>query len=177
MFVFLSSLLVEKCSESSCTKNAECYRSSKYSNACRCKKGFIDNGINCDTGNTIFTSELRLNQTFTESLNNPNSVEYRNLAEQIQNALTTEIRKRSEFPNFVGCQVTGFINGSVLAKYILIFQLEGSKTVNASKLSQVLRAAIQNGSLAIPVLSIKPIVATGTLIIMNVEKVSGGSMP
>ncbi|CAB4006239.1 microneme [Paramuricea clavata] len=148
---------VKKCSESSCSKNAECIQHSNYSILCRCKKGYISNGFNCDTGNTIFSSELVLNQTFTESLNNPNSAEYRNLAEKIQNALTSAIRKENNFPGFLGCQVTGFIKGSVVAQYVLIFQLQESETVNASKLSLVVVAAVRNGSLAIPVVSSRSI--------------------
>jgi hypothetical protein len=150
-----------KCGESTCSKNAICHQSSDYSFECRCRKGYIGNGFNCDTGNAIFRSEIVLNRTFTESLNDPNSAEYKNLSRNIQNALTTLIRKESSFPGFIGCQVTGFTKGSVIVEYVLVFMLQETESVNASKLTQVVNTAIQNGSLAIPVISTKPISTAG----------------
>ena len=83
------------------------------------------------------------------------------LAEKIQNGLTNAIRKRNNFPGFLGCQVTGFKNGSVIANYILIFFLQEGENVNASQLSQVVSEATNNGSLGIPVLSSMPISLSG----------------
>lgn len=143
-------------------KNAECVALSDSSISCRCKDGYVGNGFNCDTGNTVFNSELVLNQKFTESLNNPNSVEYRNLAEKIENALTNGIRNDNNFQDFLGCQVTSFKNGSVIAQYILIFQLQDGEMVNVSKLSQVINTAAKNGSLPVSG-SPRLITATGML--------------
>ena len=160
--IYFLPCLVMECSESSCSKNANCYQSSDYSFECRCNKGYIGNGFNCKTGNTIFMSELVLNQTFTESLKNPISAEYKSLSDNIQNVLTMVIRKESSFPDFVGCQVTGFRKGSVIVQYVLIFQLQESEMVNVSKLTQVVNMATRNGSLAFSVISTKPINAAGT---------------
>ncbi|XP_028393159.1 uncharacterized protein LOC114517546 [Dendronephthya gigantea] len=149
-----------KCSKSRCAKNARCIQNSDYSFSCHCMKGYIKNGDECDTGNTIFESDVVLNQTFTESLNNPNSSEYLDLAKKIEQGLTAAIRKENIFPGFLGCQVTGFKKGSVVAQYILIFRLKETETVNASKLSEIIRRSVRNGSLALPVLSSKSLVAT-----------------
>ena len=142
------------------SKNAECIELPDTSISCRCKKGYVGNGFNCTTGNRFFVSELELNQTFTEPLRDPNSAEYRNLAQKIENALTNAIRKGNTFQGFLGCQVTSFRPGSVVAEYIVIFQLQDGKTVDVSKLSQVIHMASQNGSLAG---SPKNITVTGAL--------------
>ena len=143
-------------------KNAECIELPDSSISCRCKKGYVGNGFNCDTGNTVFNSELVLNQTFTESLNNPNSNEYRNLAEKIENILTNGIRKDKNLQGFLGCQVTGFKDGSIIAQYILIFQLQDGVMVNVSKLSQVINTVVKDGSLPVSRLP-QSITATGML--------------
>lgn len=143
--------------------NADCIQKSDYSFLCRCKKGYIGNGFTCNTGNEIYSSELVINQTFTDALNNPNSAEFIDFAETIENILTNAIKRTNNFPGFLGCQVTGFMKGSVIAQYVLIFQLQDNQIVNVSRLSQAVSTAVQNGSLKISVVSSKPLNTTGML--------------
>lgn len=124
--------------------------------SCRCHKGYVGNGFNCVTGNTLYISELRINQSFSPSLNNPTSYEFTNLAEKIENGISKAVKASNKFSGFIGTQVTQFKKGSIIAEYVLIFELEGNEKVNATQLTDILTTAIRN-DLSIPAVLSAPL--------------------
>ena len=76
--------------------------------------------------------------------------------------MTNGIRKDNNLQGFLGCQVTGFKDGSIIAQYILIFQLQDGVMVNVSKLSQVINTVVKDGSLPVSRVP-QSITATGML--------------
>ncbi|XP_052706562.1 uncharacterized protein LOC128182012 isoform X2 [Crassostrea angulata] len=102
----------------------------------------------------VFVGEVKLNQTWDESLNNTNSTEYQTLATNIEAELDATFKNSSLGENYNYSKVTGFKPGSIEVDYIsyfiettlLVTDKSGNTTrfqMNASVVVQVFREEVK----------------------------------
>ena len=80
---------------------------------------------------------------FTADLNNPNSTQFKSLANDVENALLPPLKKA--LPSVVDVDVYGFRAGSVIAEYNIVMDPD-APAVNTSQLKSAVTSVISGGN-------------------------------
>ena len=81
---------------------------------------------------------------FTADLNNPNSTQFKSLANDVENALLPPLKR--SLPGVVDVDVYGFRAGSVIAEYNVVMDPDATP-VNASQLKSAVADVISSGNI------------------------------
>ena len=88
---------------------------------------------------------MKIQETFTEDLNDKNSVKYKSLKSTVESGLTTSLKNSQ--PAVDKVDVTGFREGSVIADYdIIITDAEAAQNISASDMKSAVDTAITTGN-------------------------------
>ena len=81
---------------------------------------------------------------FTADLNNPNSTQFKSLANDVENAILPPLKKA--LPGVVDVDVYGFRPGSVIAEYYIVMDPD-APAVNTSRLQSAVTNVISSGNI------------------------------
>ena len=88
----------------------------------------------------IFQSDIKLDATFTEDLNDPTSSEFISLATSVEVALLPELQ--NSIPTITAVVVTGFTEGSVIAAYNMYITDPAGASVSADDVGSAVAIAV-----------------------------------
>ena len=91
-----------------------------------------------------FQSDLRLLINFTTDLNNPNSPQFKSLANAIKATLLPPLKEA--LPGVVDVNVYAFKEGSVIAEYNIVMDPDAA-AVNASRIQSAITRVVSGGNL------------------------------
>ncbi|XP_041480057.1 63 kDa sperm flagellar membrane protein-like [Lytechinus variegatus] len=129
---------------------------------CECKPGYTKVGSNC-TGSQQISGSFSVTQiggstiSYSADLADPTSAAFVSLAEDVEDAVDTVYLASTMADIYLGCEVTGFRSGSVVADYNVLFATEDASNqpvvVNLTEATEAFTTALaaEAGSLGITI--------------------------
>ncbi|XP_073235245.1 uncharacterized protein [Porites lutea] len=140
---------INECDSSPCREDQVC-EDLVDSYQCRCRPGEFEkeNGGFCQPADA-FEGQVRvINKNYTASLSDNTSPEYQLLANETCSEVDKVYRTSDLAPVYLGCEVVGFRNGSVIVDFVVHFNTTGNATL-LTKADDVLKQSVNqsnNGS-------------------------------